>query len=204
MHFAHLPQRQTWGYMVSSFDFSNRIHNTITLLLTSRLFNMSWYNKDIEHNTKRKETRTLFRIRINKRHPIRRPFGRTFGRLFWALWRKIPQDIESTPQSCYLSCSLVIERNNICFQYFELSSHGEIFRHRYCLDTNDGYHVVLIPCHHKKGNQEWNTMPVRRYTQTKMSSFWRNFHHWLPRTLSKWQRPGVASDENFIKMTFPL
>ena len=32
---------------------------------------------------------------------------------------------------------------------------------------------------------KWKHFP--RYTETQMSSFWRNFHHWLHRKLSKWQ-----------------
>ena len=38
-------------------------------------------------------------------------------------------------------------------------------------------------------NFEWLHCPikVRPYTETEMSSFWWNFHHWLHRKLSKWQ-----------------
>ena len=56
------------------------------------------------------------------------------------------------------------------------------------------FHLFLLGNHI---NQWWlivswtigNNLPSYVYysTETEMSSFWRNFHHWLHRKLSKWQ-----------------
>ena len=39
------------------------------------------------------------------------------------------------------------------------------------------------------------------YTETEMSSFWWNFHHWLALKVVKMTTSSAASDENFVKMT---
>ena len=63
------------------------------------------------------------------------------------------------------------------------------------------YHFILSP----ELTLLWYSLSSLLITETKMSSFWWNFHCWLHWKLSKWQLPVQPAIKNFTNMsTFPF